>query len=761
MRLVSIVAGWLLCGPVLAAEATALEWPREYSNEAGAKLVLYQPQLMSWEKSERLHARAAVAFSNSQEEAPSFGALELEADTEVNLEERLVRITGLEIVEHNFPSLDEARSARLLAKLDELLPKQELIVDLDRVLASLERNESLGKGVDTRTDAPEIFVSDQPAILVLLDGKPIWSQIEDSDLEFAVNTNWDLFHHEKSSGYYLLNGDAWIKASRLGGPWSPAGKLPKSFKKLPKKDENWQEVRANLPGKKITAADVPDVYMSEAPAELIVVFGPPSLEPVEGTELLWVTNTESDLFLHGKESRFYYLVSGRWFRADGLDGEWSFATHDLPDDFSLIPEEHPAADVLASVPGTSEAQEAVLLSQIPQKAQVQRDQVSAEVSYVGDPEFKPIDGTSMYYAVNTQNDVIRVGDLYYLCFQAVWFVSASATGPWEAADSIPDEISTIPPSSPVYNTTYVQVYESDEESVTYGYTSGYWGVFLAYGVMVYGSGWYYPPYYYYGPYHPYPVYWGYPYSYGVGAYYNPYTGTYGRGARVYGPYGGMGRGVAYNPRTGTYARGASAWGPYQARGWAEAYNPRTGTYAQTRQGANSYSNWGTTGIRRGDDWARTAHYTDSRGTIAGGRTSEGGAALVGRGESGSGGLARSGSGDVFAGKDGNIYRKNEDGWQKYHEGGWNPVEAGREDLRAQAGSREGSRVGSGQRPSTTARPGGASQIDRSTLDQLDRDRAGRARGSQRANQYGGWKGSGGGYRPTRGGYRGGGGRRRR
>ena len=80
---------------------------------------------------------------------------------------------------------------------------------------------------------------------------------------------------------------------------------------------------------------------------------------------------------------------------------------------------------------------------------------------------------------------------------------------------------------------------------------------------------------------------------------------YGRGYAAYGPYGGVGMGASYNPRTGTYARGAAAYGPYGSRAAGQAYNPRTGTYAQTRQGSNVYGNWGpapcsaaTTGRRR-------------------------------------------------------------------------------------------------------------------------------------------------------------------
>ena len=211
-----------------------------------------------------------------------------------------------------------------------------------------------------------------------------------------MNTNWDLFLFSKTSTYYLRNDDAWIKAKNLGGPWSPAGKLPKPFKKLPKKGDNWKEVRASLPGRKIEPQEVPVIYVSEAPAELIAIAGEPGLAIIEGTKLLWVTNTESILLLHAPESRFYYLVAGRWFRAHDLDGAWLFASHDLPEDFAKIPVDHQLASARASVPGTPEAEEAVLQAHIPQKATVERDEVTAEVSYVGDPEFKPIEGTSMY-----------------------------------------------------------------------------------------------------------------------------------------------------------------------------------------------------------------------------------------------------------------------------------------------------------------------------------------------------------------------------
>ena len=723
------------------------EWPREYSGEKGGRMLMYQPQVISWKDHSVLEARAAVALTPVGALKPSLGTFRFQAWTETDMPTRQVLLHSFKVLEGNFPSMSDEDSQRLLTQLDQVFPKDFLLISVDRVLANMERAQAVPRADEVRVEAPAIFTSLEPAILVLIDGKPILSPIEGTDLKFVVNTNWDLFLDLDSSTFYLLHEDAWIKAPTLAGPWSPGGKLPEGFKKLSKKDENWVDVRQNVPGRKIEAGEVPAVFVSKTPAELILAEGRMELTMIPGTELLWVTNTESDLFLSNGDSRFYYLVSGRWFRAENLDGEWTFATPELPEDFARIPRDHPRGRVRASVPGTPEAEQAVILAQIPQKAQVDRSTSPPKVSYVGEPAFQPIEGTSIYHAANSSFQVIQVGDLYYLCYQAVWFVSASPEGPWEVTDNVPDVIYTIPPSSPVYHTTYVHVYDYTDSYVVYGYTSGYWGVYYHHGCMVYGSGWYYPPYVYWGSYYPY--YYAYPVTYGVGAYYNPHTGTYGRGAVAYGPYGGLGRATAYNPQTGTYARGAAAWGPYEARGWAEAYNPSTGAYAQTRQGANSYSQWGETVVTRGDQWAHAGHYSDSSGTVGGVRTSEGTGAIGYRGDAGSGFVAK-GENNLYAGKDGEVYRRDESGgWQKYDDGTWSGLETPETRQRQEEGggrlsseqarSRERSGEPRGSDPAAGLdRQGQERPADRGTLGQLERDRYGRTEGNHRSRGYDSW-----------------------
>ena len=59
------------------------------------------------------------------------------------------------------------------------------------------------------------------------------------------------------------------------------------------------------------------------------------------------------------------------------------------------------------------------------------------------------------------------------------------------ATSVPQEIYDIPASSPVHHVTYVTVEEeSDDGWVTFAYVAGYTGLMIAFGAVVWGSGWY-------------------------------------------------------------------------------------------------------------------------------------------------------------------------------------------------------------------------------------------------------------------------------
>ena len=719
--------------PAAAQPAADPGWPRTYATPSQGRVIVYEPQISSWANQKELVGFSAASYQAKTGDKPALGTIKIEANTRVSLEQRLVDFTNLRITESNFPTLPKEQLREVVGEITKAIPEPDRVIALDRVLAFVDKSTIVSKDVPgLKADPPVIFYSSTPAVVVNFDGEPIWNAIPKNDLTFAVNTNWDVFQHGPTKTFYLRYNDSWLTATAVAGPWTPAGKLPPSFSSLPA-DENFAEVRKSLPGKSLSAKQVPAVNVTMVPGELILLRGAPSYVLVTGTkDLLWVSNTESDVFRMGKTGTVYYLVAGRWFSAPDFTGPWTFATPKLPEDFKKIPLEHERSRVLASVPGTDEAIEAVLLAQIPQTARVDRTKIEAPaVSYNGAPEFKPIEGTSLQRAVNTGADVIQAGAIFYYCNQGVWFTSKSATGPWQVATTVPAEIYKIPASSPSHHVTYVVVEEDDndnDEWVTFAYAAGYTGLMIGWGCAVWGSGYYYPPYYYGGIYYPHFT------TYGYSAHYNPWTGAYGRSAVAYGPYGGMGAGARYNPRSGTYSRGAVAWGPYGASGVAEAYNPRTGAYGQTRQGSNAYGSWGSSAVVRGDDWAATNRYTNrATGTTTRTTRTDQGAAISRNPQgAGNGGFVAAGEGgNVYAGRDGNVYKNDGSGWQQAQGGGWSDA----------------------NRPTPQ------------TAEQLNRDRAARTSGSQRASDSGTVKSSGGtrgtgSYRGASGGARGGGGRRR-
>jgi hypothetical protein len=701
-------------------------WPKKYNNENNVNLTIYQPQIIKWVDYKYIRSRVVITYQTTSETKPLYGSIILTANTVVDLPTKNINLINLKVTTLKIPNLNSEDKKNLLNNIQNMLPEDGLIMSLDRVSANYSRNSKTKPFSTIKADPPKIFISHKPAFLILFNGKPIWSPIKDNELKFAVNTNWDVFQDKSSKNYYILNEKKWFTTTALQTPWNPVNKLPDAFFNLPDTD-NWKTIKENLPGKAVDKTTTPLFLVSIEPAELILINGKPELKPVANTRLAWISNTNSDLFFSSEDEFYYYLVSGRWFRTKNLttDTNWEFATKILPDDFKQIPTNNPRASVRASIPGTIEAETAIIMAQIPHKVEIKKSIEKPKIVYAGNPDFKPIKDTKLTYAVNTSSDVIFFEDTYYLCQDAIWFYSIDAKGPWKVASKIPSEIYEIPASSPLYHTTFVHIYSSSPDIVIVGYTSGYSNVYVSYGVVVYGSGWYYPPYWYYGPHYHYPIYYPYPYTFGARTYYNPATGTYGRAGWAYGPYGGIGYGSAYNPGTGQYVRGSAAYGPSGAKLWVSATNPRTNTQFSSRQGTDYYSSWGASAIKRDDQWAATARYTNDQGTLRGFKTSEGNRGFVARDEN-----------NLYAGKNGEVYRRTEDGWQKRQDGDWNDISppSTQQKLNSKSGDIKQQYSDSGKRINDYKNKSNRPSKQQRNYDQLNRDYKQRQYGQDRINQ---------------------------
>jgi len=525
-----------------SAETAGLTaYPRIEQFEQGTVEVHF-PTLESWPDFRYLRAWLPVEVSLKGDARTRVGSVYVQAVTDINFEQRTVSIAGLEVLKTKFFEQDDTSAVTELASL--AFKGHESIVPLDVLLRLLPQDfEIPGSGVgnsDLNFEPPVILVSETPLKLLSIDKEPVRAPIEGTELEYVVNTNWNVFYYRPDQRWYVLNDGAWQLNNYLAsGGWTTTDELPSDFNRLAL-NENAKEVQKALPAKIPANPPVPFAISLEA-TELILLDGVPRLSLIEKTGIQYVSNTQSDLFNYSDD--WYFLVSGRWFGSNDLNGQWH-SVKDLPDAFAQIPSDHEKAHVLFSVPGTRQARLSLIEAALPHRISVVgSDAEKLEVSWIGEPRFEPIDTTLLQRGVNTPFQVIKHNNFYYLCFEGAWYFSDSPSGSWKVARQIPDEIYRIPATDPAYNVTFVKLDKEQDESgefVRYSYSDGYTGSFSTTVTVVYGTGWHYPSSVYWDPWNR-PAYWHYASTYGYNTGYHPVGAYYGGRSRFYGGYGGWGR----------------------------------------------------------------------------------------------------------------------------------------------------------------------------------------------------------------------------
>lgn len=710
-------------------EPTESGWPRTFTS--GTDLfTIYPPQVDKWSENS-IDLYCAVELKTGKESAAKYGVVWLQARTEVDKVNRLVTLDQAKVIKVKFPVASD-KEATLTALLESKLPGAAKTISLDRLESALEASDEPVKGVDVKNDPPKVIVTTKPSMLVLIDGMPQMGDVPGAELRSVINTRSIILYDNEKQLYFLRVQDWWLQAKALEGPWEYAKKLSEAMKRAeeiivshndvqnPDGGKIQQQPSLKRTGKRVEFAEIPKVYVVFEPTEMIEIKGELTYNLIPGTGLKYVGNTNGNIF-QLDDGEYYILLSGRWFKGTALEGPWTFVTSaDMPPHFAKIPTDNPKASVLASVPGTPQAKEALIANSIPQTATITRSEAKLTVQYDGEATFAPIQNTPMSYANNTSAAVVKLSENNYYCVEAgVWFKASSPQGPWLVADAVPAQIYDIPPSSPLYNVTYVKVYSSTPDVVYVGYTPGYYGTVVSSHTMtvVYGTGWYYPSYIS-------PIAWyGWPYTYGVGAGFTYSTDTgwslgFGYGYDYYPWYypwwGPMAYyGCCWYPYYGWSAWGGAAianvygvWGntAYSRTGAAWA-NPYTGNYGAATRGAYRNSQTGrstiagrgyNTNIYTGNAYGYRggATYNPNTGIVVGGGAGYVGNIYTGQGTAGRGGFIYNtdtnagvaiGKNNVYAGKDGTVYRYNRDSgsWSSNSGNGWQPVDRPEPKLQTQ------------------------------------------------------------------------------
>ena len=523
------------------------DWPRLVEIGTGS-LEIFQPQVEKFE-GVTLAGRSAVSWTD-RDRAPVFGVLWFTTTVSVDRDTRTATIETTRVDKVRFPNITKEQEQKVASILETEVPRWHLTLGLESIQASLavsmaEKRSSEG----LKSTPPRMLFSNEPAVLLLYAGKPLEQPIPGTELRRVVNTPMFVVLDPSTRRYYLSGGTFWYDSAAATGPFVPVAGPSPSVKRFhdahpPPPDKAHGGAEQQSPERVFEDPRTPPrILVSTDPAELYVFDGPPRYVPVgSDADLLYAENTQRDVLVSVPTSETFVLASGRWFKASSLSGPWASVRPDqLPSGFSKLPPDSPVGQVRTFVSGTEEAQNAIADSQIPQTTAVKRDQ-KLEVTYDGEPRFKAIDGTPLAFAVNTPFSVVRDAGRYWACDQGVWYVASTPLGPWAVSESRPPDIDQVPPSAPVYNTRYVYVYQSTPEVVYTGYLPGYTGMYPYYGSVVYGTGFYYPPYI--GP----TAYYAWPMTYGFGVVYNPWVG-FGYGIGYGSPffYTGIRFGPSYGP----------------------------------------------------------------------------------------------------------------------------------------------------------------------------------------------------------------------
>ena len=536
--------------------------------------------------------------------------------------------------------------------LDEVAQKlaKEGRVDLLDGGPHTEPKPSLINGV------PTIYVSEQPAELIVFKGEPNFVPLPNTNLLWASNTAGDVFVDTANNDYYILISGRWYKGPGLSGPWTyvAANALPADFARIPKNGPA-SVVLASVSGtpeakEALIANTIPQdatISRTHGPKFTPSFDGAPEYRPIAGTSLQYVVNSRVPIIVVNPTS-YYAVTGGVWFSSSALTGPWVVAT--------VVP------SVIYTIPTASPLHYVTY---------VHIYGYTSQVVYVG--------YTPGYLGTVVAPDGVVVygtGYVYTPWIGTVWYPPPVT---WGIA------------AAPVYNPAVGFAFGFGMGLATAAWVTPYWG------------GAYYHPYYY-----GYPccgsasanVYrnWGAGVSSGTRTWYANSDGTFGTyGSGTYstarGTTGSYSGGRSYNPYTGQAQRGYSrtfntASGTTGSVTRNQSYNAYTGqgSYSSSasatgKEGGTASRNVSDTSGPQGDSRNVSTSATGKEGSTynrsvsdqGGSRSSSATVYNARTGETHTWDNGHPSDNNVVGGADGSAYRNNGSGWQHQTSDGWKPA----------------------------------------------------------------------------------------
>ncbi len=200
-------------------------------------------------------------------------------------------------------------------------------------------------------------------------------------------------------------------------------------------------IQRDFPNAEIYNNDPPKIIYSTKPTSLVIIDGEPKIQLDKDLDADRVVNTPSLIFKEGAQWNMY--VGGIWYKSNSVTSGWTAETSmsakvkSINDQIKKQEKENNGDNENSEKPEVTD----IVVSNVPTEV----------IQSKGEPVYKPIEGTRLYYVSNSPNNIFKDNSTQniFILISGRWYTSKSFSGPWtfNEPDKLPVDFSRIPEGS--------------------------------------------------------------------------------------------------------------------------------------------------------------------------------------------------------------------------------------------------------------------------------------------------------------------------
>ena len=154
---------------------------------------------------------------------PVFGVIWVDATVLVDKDAGDVTVQQATVKKVRFPNASKESEQKAKDLIEREIPRWDLHIPLADLQASLAlTQQEMKSAAGIKATPPRMVFVQEPAVLLLYDGKPVERAIDQSELKQVVNTPMFVVLDPATRRYYLSGGKFWYEAPAATGPFAPS-----------------------------------------------------------------------------------------------------------------------------------------------------------------------------------------------------------------------------------------------------------------------------------------------------------------------------------------------------------------------------------------------------------------------------------------------------------------------------------------------------------------------------------------------------------